>query len=320
MSYPLVTLGIAAFNAVDTIERAVHSAFAQYWKPVEVVVVDDGSSDGTYQLLCALVSRYPDLRIIRHERNKGVAVVRNSILREAKGEFIAFFDDDDESLPDRVGVQVQRIVDYEQDFADGAPVICHTARRLMYPDGTNVIAQTMGEPEGRLAPSGYLVAKRILLGAPVPFGYGACATCSQMARVEVYKALGGFDPAFRRSEDTDFNIRLAKMGGHFVGIARPLVRQTMTKASEKSLSEEYRQLIAMVEKHRDVADAAHQYHFCRNWVEAKQAWLKRRHWAFGLKLLQLLMINPILTVQRTVLAFHNVELNRSYRRFYSSKH
>ena len=49
-------------------------------------------------------------------------------------------------------------------------------------------------------------------------GYGACPTCCQMARTSTYQTVNGFDSKFRRSEDTEFCIRLAMNGGHFVGI------------------------------------------------------------------------------------------------------
>ena len=58
-----------------------------------------------------------------------------------------------------------------------------------------------------------------------------------MARLSIFHQFEGFDPAFRRGSDTDFVIRLAKGGGHFVGIAAPLVVQTMTKTSDKGLAD-----------------------------------------------------------------------------------
>jgi glycosyltransferase involved in cell wall biosynthesis len=160
----LVTIGITAFNAAPTIERALRSALAQSWSPIEVVVVDDCSYDATATILAALTAGHPEIRIFRHVTNRGVAAARNKILAEARGEFIAFFDDDDESLPERIEAQRKRILDYERQFAQGAPVICHTARLQLYPDGSQRIAPTMGEYEGEPAPSGLPVAERTLLG------------------------------------------------------------------------------------------------------------------------------------------------------------
>lgn len=317
---PLITVGITAYNAVDSIERAVTSALAQNWRPIEVVAVDDCSADGTREVLDQLASRHPELRVFANPENGGVAVSRNRILAEARGEFVAFFDDDDESDPDRIAAQFARITGYEREFAGGAPVICHTARLLIYPDGQGRIEGTMGQREGRQAPNGPAVARRILLGTPLEDGYGACPTCSQMARLSTYRALGGFDPALRRSEDTDFNIRLAEAGGHFVGIGRPLVTQVMTKTSEKSLAEEYRNTLLMMEKHRAGMEREGQYEFCRRWIDVKQAWMERRRGAFLTGMVSLALMHPLLVWRRMACAMPNMGLNRAFSRFHVDNH
>src|SRR5690606_22001530 len=113
-----------------SIERAVRSALGQYWRPIEIVAVDDASSDGTGRILARLAGAHGEIRVVTQSRNGGVAAARNRVLEEARGVFVCFFDDDDESLPARVGAQLQRILDYEREFDGGAPVICHTARQL----------------------------------------------------------------------------------------------------------------------------------------------------------------------------------------------
>jgi glycosyltransferase involved in cell wall biosynthesis len=312
----LVTIGITAFNAAGSVERAVNSALAQTWRPIEVLVVDDCSTDGTAEVLASLSSRNPEITIFRNRGNSGVAASRNRILREARGLFVAFFDDDDYSLPERVETQLKRIVAYERDFAGGAPVICHTARRLRFPDGSARIEPTMGQREKRRAPAGISVAKRILLGTPLPDGYGACPTCCQMARLSVYHELGGFDPRLRRGSDTELNIRIAKAGGHFVGIAQPLVVQKMTQTPDKTLEEQYRNMLLLIEKHRDVADNVAQYNFCRRWITAKQLWLERRQTELVLALLSLSLQHPILIGRRLAMALPNIGANLALRRFY----
>lgn len=316
MTLPLVTVGLTTFNSADTVEHALHSALAQTWRPIEVVAVDDCSTDGTREMLDRLAERHPELRVFVNAVNGGVAVSRNRILAEAHGDFVAFFDDDDESLPERIEAQLKRIFDYEREFAGGAPVICHTARRLIYSQGEERVEPTMGQAEGRRAPAGSAVAQRILLGTPLEDGYGACPTCSQMARLSTYRLLGGFDPALRRGEDTDFNIRLAEAGGHFIGVGNPLVIQTMTKTSEKSLAEEYRNLLLLMEKHRSIMERAGQYEFCRQWIDAKQAWLEGRRAAFVLALSSLVLTHPLLTGRRLALALPNIGLNRAFSKFH----
>lgn len=315
MRQTFVTLGITAYNATASIERAVACALAQTWRPIEVVIVDDASTDATPEILARLADKHGEVRVFHQAANEGVGAARNRILAEASGEFLAFFDDDDESLPERVAAQMTRILDYERAFADGAPVVCHTARRVIYDWGEEV-APTMGQDEGGRAPAGTAVARRILLGEPLEDGYGALPTCSQMARVATYSALGGFDPELRRAEDTDFAIRLAEAGGHFVGIARPLVVQHMTRTSEKSLAEEFRNMLLLLEKNRTILEREGQYEFCRRWIEMKWAWLERRHLAFASGLARQALAHPVLTVRRLALALPNRRLNRAFSRFH----
>ena len=312
----LVTIGITAFNAAPTVERAVRSALAQTWRPVEIVIVDDCSDDNTPEILATLASKHPEIRLLRNETNSGIAATRNRILAEARGGFVAFFDDDDESLPKRVEAQWRRIVDYELRFANGAPVICHTARRQLYPDGSQRIVSTMGEREDRHAPAGQEVVERTLLGKRLKDGYGACATCSQMARSSTYALVGGFDPALRRCSDTDLNIRLAMAGAHFAGIARPLVVQIMTKTPEKSLAEEYRNVLVLMNKHRGFIERAGKFEFCLRWVHAKQAWLDRQWGRFARTMALLAFFHPLSTASRLALALPNVGLNRAFSRFH----
>lgn len=316
---PLITIGLTTFNAADTVGSALASALAQTWRPIEVVAVDDASTDDTLEKLLGLARLHPELRVFGNAVNSGVAVSRNRVLAEARGDFVAFFDDDDVSLPDRINSQYVRIVEYERDFAAGAPVICHTARRVVYPHGESRIEPTMGQSQWRRAPAGPAVARRILIGEPLEDGYGACPTCSQMARLSTYRLLGGFDPQLRRGEDTDFNIRVSLAGGHFVGIGQPLITQMMTPTSEKSLAEEYRNMRILMEKHRALMERAGQYDFCIRWLDVKQAWLTNRRAAFVKELSYLAFRHPLLTGRRLALALPNMGLNRAFSRFHANR-
>jgi GT2 family glycosyltransferase len=316
MTLPLITCGVTAYNAEATIERAVRSALAQTWRPLEVIVVDDASTDRTGRILEGLRALAGRVRVLRNPRNLGVAATRNRILEESRGTFLAFFDDDDDSDPERIERQLERILDYERDFARGVPVICHTARRQIFPDGRVAISPTMGARPGRRAPFGDAVAEHILMGRGLGETGGACATSSQMARLSTYTALGGFDPAFRRSEDTELNVRLARAGGHFVGIAAPLVTQLMTFASEKRLDEERRYALQLLAKHRDLLDAAGEYEFTRLWIEGKHHWLTGRRWEAARGLGRLLRHHPRLCLRRLAAARGQATYNLSLRRFH----
>jgi GT2 family glycosyltransferase len=315
----LVTVGITAYNAEATLRAAVASALAQTLRPLEVVIVDDCSIDGTRDLMRALAAENELIRTFFNESNLGVGGTRNRILQEARGVFVAFFDDDDRSDPERLACQVARIEDYERRFAPGRDVICHTARLVVYPDGRRRVERTMGELVDSPAPAGIAVARRILLGEPLRDAYGACPTCSQMARAGVYRSLGGFDPNLRRSEDTEFNIRLARSGGHFVGIGTPLVTQVMTRSSDKSIVEEHRSMILIMQKHRDIMGSADQYEFSRRWLAAKYLWLAGRRGSFLSEMAWLVGRHPVRVLRRLAMALPNHGINRAFGRFHRAE-
>lgn len=93
--YPLISVIIPAYNAEKTIQRAVRSVLDQTYPNVELVVVDDGSTDGTGDLLDSLAEEEHKLRVM-HQANGGVCAARNAGLDRAKGERICFLDADDE--------------------------------------------------------------------------------------------------------------------------------------------------------------------------------------------------------------------------------
>jgi glycosyltransferase involved in cell wall biosynthesis len=99
---PLVSVIIPAYNAENFVMRAIQSVFEQNYQPLEILLIDDGSTDGT----AALVEREaPEIQIIR-QANAGVAAARNAGLRHATGELICFLDADDGWFPGKLAAQV----------------------------------------------------------------------------------------------------------------------------------------------------------------------------------------------------------------------
>jgi len=101
VSRPLVSVVIPVYNAEPFLREALDSVLAQDYEPFEVIVVDDGSTDGSG----TIARSYPEVRYLRQE-NQGPAVARNAGIAAAQGEFLAFFDADDVMLPNKLSVQV----------------------------------------------------------------------------------------------------------------------------------------------------------------------------------------------------------------------
>lgn len=98
---PLITAVIPTYNARQYVVEAVESALAQSYRPIEVIVVDDGSSDDTPEVLAPLRNR---IRYIRQE-NRGLSGARNRGIAESRGELIAFLDADDQWRPEKLRLQ-----------------------------------------------------------------------------------------------------------------------------------------------------------------------------------------------------------------------
>jgi len=99
---PLVSVIIPTYNRADLVRQAVASVKAQTFRDFEIVVADDGSTDGTYEALAA----GPEFRVLRHSRRQGVAAARNTGIAAARGEWLAFLDSDDLWLPDKLARQL----------------------------------------------------------------------------------------------------------------------------------------------------------------------------------------------------------------------
>lgn len=103
---PLVTVYIPTYNRLNLLRRAVESALNQDYENIELIVVDDGSSDGTVEYLKELSSKESRVRYFVNEKNSGACVSRNRAIFSANGEFITGLDDDDYFLPNRISLFV----------------------------------------------------------------------------------------------------------------------------------------------------------------------------------------------------------------------
>ncbi|OKH87451.1 glycosyltransferase family A protein [Thalassospira sp. TSL5-1] len=300
LSKPMVTAALCSFNAAKTISAALNSAFAQDWPTLEVLVIDDASTDDTINTIEKFIqdkrNKYPSFRLLKNKENLGVASCRNRLIEAAQGEYIAFFDDDDISHPQRISKQMARLAEAERTIGHDL-AICHSSREQIYPNGVIHYEQTMGGENGKI-PAGDAVVDRILLGRITPNVTGSCATCSQLGRKSVYLQLGGFDESLRRAEDTDFAIRLAMAGGAFAGLDEPLVRQLMTPGDEKRLEAEHEAYVALLHKHQGFLALHGWLGFSKKWQDARLLHLQGHKAALFWKIALIGMRYPFKTLQK----------------------
>lgn len=203
MSIPdLVSTVIPTYNRRGELPRAIDSALAQSWPDQEILVVDDGSTDGTAQMLA---DRYGNRVRCIIKPNGGVSSARNLGMREAKGEFIALLDSDDEWLPGKLEKQVALL---RANPALGM-ALCDVQRVDAAHRPTDVLRRREAIPRDG-------DALLTLLRMP------SLAPASVLMRRTVFESIGGFDEGLRTAEDIDFHLRVAEKFGIGV-VEEPLV-------------------------------------------------------------------------------------------------
>jgi glycosyltransferase involved in cell wall biosynthesis len=232
--FPRITIGITCFNAEDTIVRAINSAIKQDWPNKEIIVVDDASTDRSQALLHEIARQHPGLRVICHQANEGLAAALNRIVAESRGEFIAFFDDDDKSRQDRLTKQWRRLTSYERSHR-AELVLCYSNREVVRVGQTTPDHVLMAIGRESPEPSGPIVANYLFgILADSHHVLGKLGSCTLMARRETFFALGDFDTNFRRCAEWDLAIRAALRGAHFIAVNEPLIVQFRTATADKS--------------------------------------------------------------------------------------
>ena len=225
MSKPLVTAVIPTRNRPELVLRAVRSALGQTYGNLEVVVVVDGPDPNTVAALEEL--RNPCVRIIALSENVGGSEARNIGAREARGEWVALLDDDDEWLPEKTSLQMALLGKSQYRFPIGA---CRMIGRRK--DGDSIIPSRtprMGEPL-----SEYLICRK----TPV-WGEGVIQTSMLIVRKALLEQVP-FATGLPRHQDWDWLLRVFEredVGCEWVW--QPLVIFHMN-ASEKRVSKDRR--------------------------------------------------------------------------------
>ena len=122
MKEPLVSIMMPAYNAGKYIGRAIESVLAQTYENWELVIVDDCSTDNTYEIAASY--KDPRIRILRHEQNMGVGLSRNDALSASSGQWVAVLDADDEWLPERLERLIKETDGREDLFLSDLLTLC----------------------------------------------------------------------------------------------------------------------------------------------------------------------------------------------------
>jgi glycosyltransferase involved in cell wall biosynthesis len=208
-----ISVIIPYYNREQYIDEAIQSVLAQTLKPLEIIVVNDRSRESSRRYL----DRYADVcTILDLPVNVGLAGSRNAGIRMARGQFIAFLDDDDSWLPEKLETQRK----YMEEHPGCSAV--HSQVWAFFPNGYEEV-WGLFDP-GPMPLSDALSSERWAVPSTL------------MVRTSAIRAIGGFDPRFRECEDRDFMIRFCAAGYGIEGMSKPLIR--LRRNSNNSLSEQ----------------------------------------------------------------------------------
>ena len=202
---PLVSIVIPTYNRSSFLLQAVESILSQTWKNVEIVIVDDGSTDDTREVLAPYMGR---IRYIYQSNSGRPSCPRNVGIRNAAGKYIAFLDSDDIMDPRKIEMQVRFLeknpevgmvfTDFST-FAHGRAV-----SQSFTSSGHTPFVQL---PKTQVGPNQYILSAEACdcLTLDNPIG-----TPSVVARKEVFARIGTFDESLRWSDDIDMWFRIAE--------------------------------------------------------------------------------------------------------------
>ena len=223
-----ISVIIPTFNRKHTLQRAIDSVLAQTFKPYEIIIVDDGSKDGTKEWL---LQNYPSVQYI-HQPNNGVSSARNKGIQISQGSWIALLDSDDEWMPEKLEYQ-SRFIELNRDSS-----FCHT-NEIWIRNGVRVNQMKKHKKYGGDIFKHCLDICRI-------------SPSSSIIKKDVFEEVGAFDESLTVCEDYDLWLRVTakfnilfldeplikKYGGHLDQLSRVPegIEQYRIRSLEKILS------------------------------------------------------------------------------------
>jgi len=184
----VVSVIIPAYNRGTSIQEAIRSVLSQTYQRFEIVVVDDGSQDCTESVLQSLTRADSRIRYLRHPFNRGAQAARNTGIRAAKGQWIAFLDSDDQWLPDSLELRFR--------------AASYTRREVIHSDCLVITSGAETQRFGIPPTAGQVYRK--LLHKPAPMFPSLFVSKEALARI------GDLDETVVAYQEWDTAIRLAK--------------------------------------------------------------------------------------------------------------
>ncbi len=207
LDQPVVSIIIPVYNNQDFISEAIDSVLIQTYSKWDLVIIDDGSTDNTKQIVFKYSTNDSRIRYY-YQQNKGQAAARNIGISNSKGKFIAFLDADDVWIKDKIEVQLKTLVKFNADLV--------FSNAGYFSDSNKVTINQLSQ-KGALDERGLF--KDL-------FQRSSIANSSVLLKRDILSTVGLFDesPELRGTEDWDLWLRIAQNNYKFYGIERILIK------------------------------------------------------------------------------------------------
>ncbi|HEV7498477.1 MAG TPA: glycosyltransferase family 2 protein [Vicinamibacteria bacterium] len=271
-AFPRVSAIVVSYNTRDDLRRSLEALRAHAGVPLETIVVDNASTDGTAE---AVRARFPEVHLIANPANLGFSRANNLGLRVARGEFVLVLNSDCEVRPGAVA-GLAAILEARPDVAIVGPRTLGTdgAPQVSFGPSLTPLAEWR---QGRLVrgvKAGHADARRraAALAAQEQEPDWVSASCF-LARKSALDAVGGFDEAFfLYEEDVDLCLRVRQAGGRILYTPRAEVvhhlGRSMERAPERARLEYHRSHLRFYAKHNSAAQRV----ALRAWMAGRAAW------------------------------------------------
>lgn len=201
----LVSVIIPTYNRAHLISEAIESVVNQTYKDLEIIVVDDGSLDNTEKIVRKWQEKDKRIFYIKHEKNRGISAARNTGISYSKGDYLAFLDDDDIWLHQKIEVQMKEMMKSDFDLLFSNLYFWDSKKNTKY-KAFELNPLSMG---------------RDVLGILIKKNFGTTSTA--FLRKSILKKVGFFDETLPPSEDYDLWLRIVYNGFKIGFIEEPLI-------------------------------------------------------------------------------------------------
>lgn len=242
---PKLSVVIPVRDGIDFVRRAIESAQAIPLGPLEIVVVDDGSTDGTLDLLEDMAAADSRIAVVKRTSDHGVSAARNAGIAAARSDLICFLDADDYLRSEAIAARAA----YHEAHAD--VVLSFSSYQSLLPGGVLEGRYDEHCPTFQKAVAGQNgIANLGKAAFRLLYAENPVCTSGSIARRETLMVLGGFDRSLRQAEDWDMWIRLSCAGSVAYSPLAELVHMARPGSLSSDVGDRTRHIAIVVRRHR----------------------------------------------------------------------